>query len=171
MACCCSVAKSCLTLCDPHGLRPARPPCPSPSLRVCPNSGPLSWWYCLTISCSAASLSFCLQSFPVLGAFPMSGLFAWGGQSVEASASALVLPKNIQEWFPLGVTGLISLLSKGLSRAFSTTIQKHQFFSTQPSLQSNSLSYMPTGKTIALTTLTFVSTVMSLLALSSFPLD
>ena len=91
----------------------------------------------LTISSSAAPFSFCLQSFPVSGSFPVSWLFASGGQSIGASAS--VLPMNIEDWFPLGLTGLISLQSKGLSRVFSdTTVQKHQFFGTQPSLSFNS---------------------------------
>ena len=106
----------------------------------------------------------CPQSLPALGSFPMSWLFASGGQSIEASASASVLPMNIQGWFPLGLTDLISLSSKGLSRVFSrTTIQNHQFFSAQPSWWSNSHPYMTTGKTIALTRWTFVSKVMSLL--------
>ena len=88
----------------------------------------IEWCY-LTISSSAALFSFCLQSFPVSGSFPMSQLFASGGQSIEALASASVLPINSQGWFPLGLTGLISLQSKGLSRVFSnTTVQKHQFF-------------------------------------------
>ena len=101
--------------------------------------------------------SSCLQSFPASGSFLMSWLFVSGGQSTEASDSASVLPMNIQGWFPLGLTGLISLLSKGLSRVFSsTTVQKHQLFTTQPSLWSNShIHNMTTGKTIALTRRTF----------------
>ena len=103
------------------------------------NSCPLNWWCYLTISSSAASFSFCLQSFPASGSFPMNWLFTSGGQRIGASASASVLPTNIQDWFPLGWTGLISLLSKGLSRVFSnTTVQKHQFFGAQLSLLSNS---------------------------------
>ena len=110
---------------------------PSPSLRVCSNSCLLSRWCHPTISPSVSLFSFCPQSFPASGSFPISWLFTSGGQSIRASASASVLPMNIQGSFPLGLTGLISLLSKGLSRAFST-IWKHQFFSTQPSLWSNS---------------------------------
>ena len=94
---------------------------------------------CLTISFSATPFSFCFQSFPASGSFPRTQLFASGGQSIGASASASVLPMNIQDWFPLELTGLISLLSMGLSRVFSnTTLQKHQFFSAEPSLWSNS---------------------------------
>ena len=110
------------------------------------------------------SLSFCLHSFPPSGPFPMSWLFASDGQSIGTSALALVLPMNIQSWFPLGLTGLISLLSKGLSRVFSsTTIPKHQFFGTQPSLWSISNPDMTSGKTIDLTIWNFVGKVMSLL--------
>ena len=93
----------------------------------------------LTISPSAAPFSFCLLSLPAWGSFPMSQLFTSGGQSTEASTSVSVLPMNIQGWFPLGLTGLVSLLSKGLSRVFSSTrVRKHQFFCAQPSLWSNS---------------------------------
>ena len=100
-------------------------------------SCPLSRWCYLTISSSAAPFSFCLQSFPASGSFPKSCLFTSGGQSIEASAS--VFKMNIQDWFPLGLPGLISLLSKGLSRVFSsTTVRKHQFFGIQPPLWSNS---------------------------------
>ena len=107
------------------------------TIRVRSNSWPLSQWCYLTISSSAALFSFCLQSFPASGSLPMSQLFTYGGHSIGASAS--VLPMNIQGWFPLGLTGLIFLQSKRLSRVFSsTTIRKHQFFSTQPSLWSNS---------------------------------
>ena len=120
----------------PHGLQHTRLLCPSPP-RVCSDSCPLSQWCHPTISSSIVSLSSCLQSFPALGSFPMSQLFVSGGRSIGTSAS--VLPINIQGWFPLRLTGLIALLSKGLSRVFSrTTVQKHQFFGTQPSLQSNS---------------------------------
>ena len=120
-----------------HGLQHARLFCLPLSSKVCSNSDPLSWWCCLTISSSAAPFSSCPQSFPVLRSFPMSLLFASGGQSTGAWAS--ILPMNIQGWFPLGFTCLFSLQSKGLSRVFSsTTIQKHQFFSAQPSLWSNS---------------------------------
>ena len=95
---------------QPHRLQHARLPCPSLSLGVCSDSCPLSCWCCLTIS-SAALFSFCLQSFPASGSFPSSQLFASGGQCIRASASASVLPVNVQNWFPLGLTGLISLQS------------------------------------------------------------
>ena len=129
-----SVAQLCPTL-QPHGLQHARPPCPSPTPRVYSNSCPLSWWCHPTISCSVVPFSYCPQSFPASGSFQMSQFFASGGQSIGASALASVLPMNIQDWFPLGWTGWISLLSKGLSRVISnTTVQKHQFFGTQLSL-------------------------------------
>ena len=135
--CCCSVAKSCLTLCDPQGLQPAGLPCSSPSLRVCPSSRPLSWWCHSTVSSSVTPFSSCPQSFPASGSFPRSQCFASGGHSIGASVSASVLLMNIQGWFPLGLTGLIFLLTTGLSRVFSSTIvQKHQFFTAQPSLWS-----------------------------------
>ena len=112
--------------------------CPSLSLSVCSDSCPLSWWCYLTISFSAISFS-CPQSFPASESFPVSQLFTSGAQSIGALVSVSVFLMNIQGWFPLGPTILISLLSKGLSRDFSsTTIWKHQFFSTQPSLWSNS---------------------------------
>ena len=121
----------------PHGLQHTRLPCPSLPPGVCSNSCPVSQWCYLTISSSATPFSFCLQSFPALGSFQMSQLFTSGGQSI--GASALVLPMNIQGWFLLELTGLISLQSKELSRVFSsTTIWKHQFFGSQPSLCSNS---------------------------------
>ena len=108
-----------------HGLQHETLPCPSLSSRVCSNSCPLNQWYYLTISSSATLFSFCLQSFPESGSFPMSQFFASGGQSIGATAS--VLSMNVQGWFPLG---FFSLQSKGLSRVFSsTTIQRHQFFS------------------------------------------
>ena len=120
---------------QPHGLQHTRLPCPSPSPRACSNSCLLSWWYHPTISSSIVPCSSCPQSFPASGSFLMSRLFAWGGQNTGASASVSVLPVNIQDWFPLGLSGLI----QGLSRVFSnTTLPKHQFFSTQPSLWSNS---------------------------------
>ena len=132
LGCCCSVTKSCLTL-QPHGLQHTRLLCPPLSPRVCSDSCPLSWWCYLTISSSVIPFSSCLQSFPASGSFLMSWLFTSGGQSIGASASASVLPVNIQCWFPLGLTGLISLQSKGLSRVFfSTAVWRHQFFSTQP---------------------------------------
>ena len=120
-----------------HGLQHTRIACPSLSPRICSNSYSLSWWCHPTISSSVASFSSCLQSFLVSGSFLMSQLFLSGGQSIGASAS--VLPINIQGWFPLGLTGLISLLSKRLLRVFSsTTVQKHQVFSAQSSSWSNS---------------------------------
>ena len=113
--------------------------CPSPTSRAYSNSCPSCWWCHPTISSSVFPFSFCLQSLPVSGSFPMSWFFTSGGQSIGASASASVLPMNIQDWFPLGWTGWISLQSKGFSRFFSnTTVQKYQFFGTQLSLQSNS---------------------------------
>ena len=122
----------------PHGLQHARPPCPSPTPRVYPNSCPLSWWWHPTISSSIVPFSFHLQSFPASRSFQMSQLFASGAQSVGVSASTSVLPMNTQDWSPLGWTGWISLQSKGLSRVFSnTTVQKHQFFGTQLSLWSS----------------------------------
>ena len=118
-------------------LQHTRPPCPSPTPGVYSNSCPLSWRCYPTIS--VVPFSSCPQSFPTSGSFPMSQLFASGGQSIRASASLSILPKNIQGLFPFGWTGLISLQSKGLSRVFSnTTVQKHQFFDTQLSLESNS---------------------------------
>ena len=123
----------------PHGLQHARLPCPSPTPGDCSNSDPSSCWSYPTISSSVIPFSSCLQSFPASGSFPMSQLFTSGGQSLEASASASVLPMNIQGWFPLGLTGLISSQSNRPSRVFSnTTVQKHQFFGTQLSLLSNS---------------------------------
>ena len=127
---------SCVWLLWPHGLQPTRLPCPSPSPRVCSNSCPLSQWCHPTISSFVTPFSR-HQSFPASGSFPVSQLFASGGQRIGASASAL--PMNIQGWFPLELTGWISLQYKGLSRVFSkSTVQKHQFFGTQPSLWSSS---------------------------------
>ena len=118
-----------------HGLKHARPPCPSPTPRVYSNSCPLSWWWHPTISSSVIPFSCCLRFFPASGSFPMSQFFPSGGQSIGTSASASVLPVTIQDWFPLGWTSWISLQSKGLSRVFSnTSVQKHQFFSAQLSL-------------------------------------
>ena len=119
----------------PHGPQHARPPCPSPAPGAYSNSCPLSQWCHPTISSSVDPFSSHLQSFPASGSFQMSQFLASGGQSIGVSASASVLPINIQDWFPLGWTGWISLQSKELSRVFSnTTVQKHQFFGTQPSL-------------------------------------
>ena len=120
---------------QPHGLQHARLPCLSPTPRAHWNSCPLSLWCHPTISSFVVPFSSHLQSFPASGSFQMSQFFASGGQSIEASTSASVLPMNIQDWFPLGWTGWISLQSKGLSRVFSnTTVQKCQFSSTQLSL-------------------------------------
>ena len=117
----------------PHGLQHARPPCPSPTPGGHTNPCPLSRWCHPTISSSVVPFSSCLQPFLASGSFLMSQLFASGSQSAGASGS--ILPMNIQEWFPSGWTGWISLQSKGLSRIFSnTTVQKHQFFGTQLSL-------------------------------------
>ena len=134
-----AVTQSCPTLCDPTRLHQARLPCPSPSPEVCSNSCPLSQWCHSTISSSVAPFSSWLQSFPASRSFPLSRLFTSGGQSVGALASLSVLPMSTQGWFPLGLTDLISFQSKGLSRvSFSITVQKHQFFSAQPSLWFNS---------------------------------
>ena len=130
--CSCSVVSYSL---QSHGLQHARLLCLSLTPSVYSNSCPLHWWCHPTASSSVGPFSFRLQSFPASGSFPMSQLFASGGQSIGVSASASVLPMNVQDWSPLGWTGWISLLSKGLSRIFSnTTVQKHQFFSAQLSL-------------------------------------
>ena len=127
-----SVAKPCPTL-RPYALQHARLPCPPLALGVCSKSLPLTRRCHPTTSSSVTPFSSCLQSFPVSRSFPVSQLFASGGQSIGASES--VLPMNIQDWSPLGLTGLISLQSKGLWRVFSNiTVQKHQFFGAQPSL-------------------------------------
>ena len=140
-----------------------RLPCPSLTPRACSDSCPLSQWCHPTISSSVIPFSSCLQSFPASGSFPMSQFFTSGSQSIGVTALASVLPMNIQFWFPTGLTGLISLQFKGLSRVFSNiTVQKHQFFGAQLSLQSILHPYMTTGKTIALTRWTFVGKVMSL---------
>ena len=135
---------------QPHKLQHTRPPCPSPTLGVYPKLCPLSWWCHPTISSSIVPISSCPQSFPASGSFQMSQLFASGsfqmsqlfasgGHTIGVSVSTSVLPLNTQDWSPLGWTGWISLLSKGLSRGFSnTTVQKHQFFGAQLSSQSNS---------------------------------
>ena len=122
-----------------HESQHARPPCPSPTPGVHPDPSALSRWCHPAISSSAIPFSPCPQSLPESGSFPMSQLFAWGGQSTGVSALPSVLPKNTQDWSPLEWTGCISLQSKGLSRVFSnTTVQKHQFFGAQLSSQSNS---------------------------------
>ena len=147
----------------PHGFQHASLLCPSPIPGACSNSCTLSQWCHPTLSSSAFPFS-CLQSFPISGSFPKSQFFAVGGQSIGASASASVLQMNIQDWFPLGLANLISLQSEGLSRVFSnSTVQKHQFFSTQPSLWSNFHMHMWLLETIALTIWTFVGKVISLI--------
>ena len=123
----------------PHELQHARPPCPSPTPRVYPNSCPLSWWCHPAIWSSVVPFSSCPQSLPASESFPMSQLFPWGGQNIEVSASGSVLPMNTQNWSPSEWTGWISLQTKRLSGVFSnTTVQKHQFFCTQFSSQSTS---------------------------------
>ena len=123
----------------PHALQHPRLPCRSPYPGVCSNSCPLSQWCHPVISFSVTPFSSCPQSFPGSGSFPVSQLFTSGGQSIRASASVSVLPMIIQSWIFLGLTGLISLLFKGLSIVFyNTTARKHQFFSVQPSLWSHS---------------------------------
>ena len=123
----------------PHESHHTRPPCPSPTPEVHSDSRPSSQWCHPIISSSVVPFSSCPQSLPASQSFPMSQLFAWGGQSTGVSALASFLPKKSQCWSPSEWTGWISLQSKGLSRVFSnTTVQKHQFFSTQPSSQSNS---------------------------------
>ena len=132
----------------PYGLQHARLACPSPTPRACSNSCPSSWWRHPTISSSVVPFCSHLQSFPASGSFPRSQFFTSGGQSIRVSASASVLRMNTQDWFLLGLTGSISLQSKGLSRVFSnTTVQKHQFFGAQLSLWSNShIHTRPLGK-------------------------
>ena len=126
----------------PHELQHTRFSCPSTSPRVCPSSCSLNQWCHPTFSSSVTPFSTCLQSFPASGSFPMSWLFKSGDQSIGASASTSVLPMNIQGWFPLRVTGLYSLISKGFSGVFSsTTAQKHHFFSALPSLLPTVLQY------------------------------
>ena len=149
----------------PHGLQLTRPPCPSPTPGVYWNSCPLSQWCHPTSSSSVIPFSSCLQSFPASWSFPMSQLFASGGQRIGVSASTSVLPMNIQDWFPLGRTGWISLQSKGLSKSL---LQYHS--SKIPILRCSAFfivqlshPYMTTGKTIVLTRQTFVGKVMSLL--------
>ena len=128
-----------IQLFETHGLQHARPPCPSPTLGAYLNSCALSRWCHPAISSSVIPFSSCLQPFSASGSFQMSQLFTSGDQSIGVSASTSVLPMNTQDWSPLGWTGWIYLQSKKLSRVFSnTTVQKHQFFSAQLSLYSNS---------------------------------
>ena len=123
----------------PHELQHTRPPCPSPTPGVYENPYPSSRWCHTTISSSIVSFSYCPQSLPASGSFPMSQLFDSGGQNIGVSASASILPVNTQDWSPSGWTGWISLQSKELSKVFSnTTVQKHKFFSTPLSSQFNS---------------------------------
>ena len=131
-----SVAQSCPTLCNPMD---TRPPCPSPTPGAYSNSCPSSRWCHPTISSSVVPFSSHLHCCPASRSFPMSPFFTSGGQSFGVSASASVLPMDIQDWSPLGLTSWISLQSKGLSRVFSnTSVQKHRFFGAQLSLWSNS---------------------------------
>ena len=133
-----SVQFSCSVMSDylySYGLQHSRLPCPSPTPGAYSNSCPSSRWCHPTISSSVIPFSSCLQSFPASVSFPMGQFFSSDGQSIGVSASALVLPMNIQDWFCLGLTGLISLQSKGLPQVFSnTTVQKDQFFSAQLSV-------------------------------------
>ena len=139
---CFSVQFSCSVVSDslrPHESQHDRPPCPSPTPWVHPNSCASSWWCHPAISSSVVPFSSCPQSLRASDSFPKSQLFAWDGQSIGVSALTSFLPKNTQDWSPLEWTGWISLQSKGLSRVFSNTIaQKHQFFYAQLSSQSNS---------------------------------
>ena len=130
-----SVAQLCLSLCDPMDCSMPGLPCPTRTPGVYSNACPLNHWRHPTISSSVIPFSSCRQSFPASGSFQMSQLFASDGQNIGVSASTSVLPMNIQDWFPLGLIGWISLQSKGFSRVFSnTTVQKHQFFSAQLAL-------------------------------------
>ena len=157
------VTQSCPTL-RLHGLQQARPPCPSPTLGVYSNSCPLSRWCHPTISSSVVPFSSCPQSFPASGSFPVTQFFTSGGQSIGVSASASVLPVNIQNWFPLGWTGWISLQSKELSRVLQHRKSKASILLHSAFLIVQFLNpHMTTGKTIALTRWTFVGKVMSLL--------
>ena len=140
-----------------------RPPCPSPTRRVHPNLCPLSCWCHLTISSSVVPFSSCPQYFPASGSLPMSQLFASGGQNIGVSVSTSLFPMNIQDWYPLGETGWISLQSKEFSRVFSnTTVQKDQFFGAQLFYNSTLNPYLTTGNTRALIRHTFIAKVMSL---------
>ena len=159
---CRSVVQLCSTLCDPT--RHIRLPCPPLSPGVCPNSCSLYRWSHPAFSSFDALFSFCPQFSPASGTFPLSRLFTSNDKNTGASGSALVLPMDIQGRFPLGLTGLLSLQSKGLSAVFSsTTVWAHQFFGAQPSLWFQ-LSHpcMITGKTIALTIWVLVDKVISL---------
>ena len=139
-----SVQFSCSVMSDslwPHGLQHIRLPCPSPTPEACSNSCPSSQWYHPIISSSVIPFSSHLQCFPASGSFPMSQSFTSGGHSIRVSASASVLPMNIQDWFPLEWTGFISLQSKGISSVFSnTTVQKHPFLFLEVCLYCYELS-------------------------------
>ena len=162
-----SVQFSCSVVSDslwPHESQHARPPCPSPTPGVHSDSHPSSPWCPPAISSSILPFSSCPQSLPASESFPMSQLFAWGGQSTGVSALASFLPKKSLGWSPSEWTGWISLQSKGLSRIFSnTTVEKHQFLGAQPSSQSNSHIHTWLLEKIALTRRTLVGKVMSLL--------
>ena len=154
-----------------HGLQHTGLSCPSSPPRACSNSCTLRWWCPPSSSSSVDPFFSCLQSFPALGSFLMSQLFASGGQSTRASASASVLPMNIQDWFPLGWTGLISLQSKGISRVFSSTVvQKYQFFGSAFFMVQLSLPYMTNGKTIVRTRLIWLGLTLLSLGLSNLTL-
>ena len=147
----------------PHELQHTRPPCPSPTPGVHTNSGPLSRWCHPSVSSSVVPFSSCPQSLPASESFPMSQLFAWGGQRIGVSALASVLPMNTQDWSPLGWTGWISLQSKELSRVFSNSSEASILWHSAFFTVQLSHPYMTTGKTIALTRWTFVGKVISLL--------
>ena len=148
----------------PHGPQHARLPCPSPTPGAYSNSCPSSQWCQPTVSYSVIPFSSCLQSFPESGSFQMCQFLASGGQSIGVSASASVLPVNVQDWFPLGLTDLISLQSKGLPRVFSNHSSKASILWCSAFLRVQlSHPYMTTGKTVALTRRTFVGKIISLL--------
>ena len=153
----------------PHGLWHARLPCPSPSPRVCPSSCPLNHWCHPTISSSVILLSFYLQPFPAAGSFPVSHLFLSGGQSIGASASAPVLPINIQCWFPLELTGLMCKWLKSLPQHHSS--KASILWCSACFMVQLSHLYMTTGKTVTLTRQTFVGKVISLLFISCLGLS
>ena len=149
---CCSVAKLCLTICDPMDCSKPRLPCSSPSPGVCSNLSQLSWWCHQITSFSVTTFSSCPQSFPASGSFPMSGLFTSGGQNIGASPSASLIPMNTHSWFPLGLTGLISLLS--VQGTLKSLLQHHSskvsiLWCSACSVVQLSHPYMTIGKTIA----------------------
>ena len=146
----------------PHGLQHAKLPCPSPTPEVYSNSHLSNWWCHLTISSSVMPFSFCLQSFPASGSFPVSQFFSSGGQSIGASASTSVLPMSIPDWFSLGLTGWISLQSRGLSRVFTNTIvQKHQLGAHYyKALLGRSRSHINLSTPVTQNTVTISNTLM-----------